>query len=233
MKKTTYIHLAMDNAFLSKGFESVIHSLDPQIDTSVIESFEDLSNYTFSSDFKNILIFDYCIHKNENALLLRKLLKNYPKLKVAILVDSFNYEKIKTLFNTGIVCVIDSKINADDFAVFVTKVSQGEKFISPTIKQQIIDQFCKKESNESFSEVQLNVAESINYSGEVFSLTKREREVLHLICDGKNTKEISEELYISTHTAETHRRHLLGKLDVRNTAQMVKKAIVNRLIPVG
>lgn len=136
------------------------------------------------------------------------------------------------MFKTGIFCVIDTKINADDFSLFIRKMSKGEKFISKSFRQQIIDQFCKKDSNESsFHNLPL-LASELNVNGEIYALTKREKEVLDLICDGKNTKEISEELYISQHTAETHRRRLLGKLEVKNTAQMVKKAIVNRLVSI-
>ncbi|MCC7503869.1 MAG: response regulator transcription factor, partial [Saprospiraceae bacterium] len=56
-------------------------------------------------------------------------------------------------------------------------------------------------------------------------LTKRELEVLRLICKGQTTAEIAAALFVSPHTAETHRRHLLSKLGVRNTAELVRLAL--------
>jgi len=55
-------------------------------------------------------------------------------------------------------------------------------------------------------------------------ITKRETEVLSLIVDEYTTKEIASQLYISYQTASTHRKNLLAKLDVKNSAGLVRKA---------
>lgn len=55
-------------------------------------------------------------------------------------------------------------------------------------------------------------------------ITRREREVLSLIVDEYTTKEIATQLYISYQTASTHRKNLLAKLDVKNSAGLVRKA---------
>jgi two-component system response regulator NreC len=61
-------------------------------------------------------------------------------------------------------------------------------------------------------------------------LTNREREVLQLIAEGYSTREIAELLYISTKTVETHRAHLMDKLNLRSTAELTKYAIQKGLI---
>ena len=61
-------------------------------------------------------------------------------------------------------------------------------------------------------------------------LTKREIEVLKLIAEEYSNPEIAEELFISVRTVDTHRRNLLDKLDVKNTAGLVKYAIKNGLV---
>jgi DNA-binding CsgD family transcriptional regulator len=55
-------------------------------------------------------------------------------------------------------------------------------------------------------------------------ITKREEEVLLLLANGDTTKQIANKLSITEHTVETHRKHLLKKLDAKNTAELVKKA---------
>lgn len=55
-------------------------------------------------------------------------------------------------------------------------------------------------------------------------LTKREREILQLVCAGLSTKQIADQLFISINTVETHRRHLLEKLGVKNSMELVKEA---------
>ena len=61
-------------------------------------------------------------------------------------------------------------------------------------------------------------------------LTSREREVFHLIAEGLTTKEIARQLIISTKTAENHRARVLDKIDVRNTAELVRYALRRGLL---
>jgi len=61
-------------------------------------------------------------------------------------------------------------------------------------------------------------------------LSAREKEVLTLICQEHTTQEIAEKLFISERTVEGHRKNLCSKLDVRNTAGLVKKAVTLNLI---
>ena len=61
-------------------------------------------------------------------------------------------------------------------------------------------------------------------------LTKREMEVLKLICDGLSSKKICEKLFISINTVETHRKKILMKLNVKNSAGVVKYAMENHMI---
>lgn len=56
------------------------------------------------------------------------------------------------------------------------------------------------------------------------NISAREKEVLHFIADGFSSKQIASILYISTHTAISHRKRLIEKFKVRNTAQLIKKA---------
>lgn len=55
-------------------------------------------------------------------------------------------------------------------------------------------------------------------------ISHREQQVLHLIAQENTNREIAEKLYISNHTAITHRKHLLAKLAVRNSAGLVRRA---------
>lgn len=63
-------------------------------------------------------------------------------------------------------------------------------------------------------------------------LTKREVEVLHLICQGNTSGEIAKKLFISIRTAENHRKNLLNKTDVKNTAGLIIYAIRNKIVDI-
>ncbi|MBC9929449.1 response regulator [Chitinophaga qingshengii] len=61
-------------------------------------------------------------------------------------------------------------------------------------------------------------------------ITKREKEVLWLIANGHTNHEIAEKLFISSDTVDSHRRNLLGKLNARNTAMLIKRAIDHKIL---
>ena len=61
-------------------------------------------------------------------------------------------------------------------------------------------------------------------------LTKREIEIIEKISEGLCSKEIANVLYISVRTVETHRRNILSKLNLKNTAEMVRYALENKIV---
>ena len=65
---------------------------------------------------------------------------------------------------------------------------------------------------------------------ESIALTRRETEILQLLSEGLTTEKIAEQLFISTHTVDTHRKNLLEKLGVNNTPMLIKKAVQLKLI---
>ena len=71
--------------------------------------------------------------------------------------------------------------------------------------------------------------QSHNYTND-YGLTKREKEIILLISQGKTSKEIAEKLFISDHTARQHRKNILKKLEVNSSGDLVRLAIENRII---
>jgi DNA-binding NarL/FixJ family response regulator len=93
----------------------------------------------------------------------------------------------------------------------INTVMDKKKYLSPEISDILIEEYVKK-----------------NTQGKptiYLKLTPREREILQLISEGRNTKEIARRLYISIKTVETHRRHIKKKLKVESIAELTKIAI--------
>lgn len=65
---------------------------------------------------------------------------------------------------------------------------------------------------------------------EKMRLTPREIEIIKLIAQGKSAKEMAEELFLSLHTIDTHRRNILSKLDLKNIADLTRFAFENHLL---
>lgn len=235
MERNLLMYLAIENPMLLKGIESLILSqIYPNAKTISIISPEELFHVDWNQDENStqILIYDESFRSEKNNLLLLNLFKIHPTLKSILLVRAIDYHHLKLLYNLGFTGVANKDIEPQEFIEFMQDIIKGNKALAPKFQKLVIGKFCQIDKNFNQPYASQMQEEEINHFQELYGLTKREKEILCLICNGKNTKEISEELFISLHTAETHRRNILGKLDVKNTAQMVKVAVMHKLVSV-
>ncbi|HEU5145410.1 MAG TPA: response regulator transcription factor [Chryseosolibacter sp.] len=130
----------------------------------------------------------------------------------------------KELVTAGIQCGIDGYLPKDvDQKVLVEAirtVRNGGRSFNEAITNLVFEDFYQKKK-------------LTNSSGKVTlpnDLTKREQEVLALVACGKTNHEIADELFISIKTVDTHKSHILDKLGLKNTAELVRFAIKNNLI---
>lgn len=104
------------------------------------------------------------------------------------------------------------KDSADtDLIKGITAVAQGKSFFSPAAARVIVDNYARPSAT--------GVADRFD------SLSEREREVFQLVAEGYSNKEVAEVLHISPATVETHRAHVMEKLDLHSTAELVLCAV--------
>jgi DNA-binding NarL/FixJ family response regulator len=102
--------------------------------------------------------------------------------------------------------VLKSQAGAD-LVHAIRSTLQGETYLSPAISESVVKAALAKMATASDP------------------LTQREREVLQLIAEGRTNKEVSQQLGMSVKTVESHRRNLMAKLDIHETAGLVRHAI--------
>jgi DNA-binding NarL/FixJ family response regulator len=138
---------------------------------------------------------------------IKKIKPEYPEIKIIVLTMYDKPEFIRSVIESGANGYLLKNTGKDEMILAIQKVYRGETFFS-----QDVQKILKKEESDPNSSVHL---------------TRREKEVLCLIAREKTTPEIAEELFISTHTVDTHRKNLLAKLNVKNAAGLVKYAMDN------
>lgn len=130
----------------------------------------------------------------------------------------------KEFLSAGIQCGIDGYLPKDTDKQTMIKairsVFAGERYFTEAITKLVFEDFYVHEK--------LKNPESTRLPND---LTKREHEVLGLVAMGKGNKEIAECLFISVKTVETHKGHILEKLGLRNSAELIKYAIKNNIVP--
>jgi DNA-binding NarL/FixJ family response regulator len=101
---------------------------------------------------------------------------------------------------------------AEDLITAIREISRGETYLSPGVAASVVDA----------------VLENANEAAD--PLTARERQILQLVAEGNTTKEIARLLNVSFKTAESHRNHIMKKLDIHEVAGLVRYAIRQGLL---
>jgi DNA-binding NarL/FixJ family response regulator len=110
------------------------------------------------------------------------------------------------------------KSGFDELLKAVQRVSRGERYIC-----------CETASRlKNINEFLLGIEDTLRAKDELFS--QRERAVLQLLSKGKSSREIADELFIAERTVESHRRNMVEKSDVKNTAELIAYAASRGLL---
>ena len=149
---------------------------------------------------------------NESGLDLCKYLKEtHPGIKV-LAMSMYNEESFITkMLKNGALGYILKNTGAEELLRAIRTVYQGESYKSAEV-QNIILNGISRQKNQSQSLYQIR-------------FTRREKEILELIAQGKTTKEMGNVLCISEKTVETHRSNLLSKFNVKNVVSLLKLAL--------
>jgi RNA polymerase sigma factor (sigma-70 family) len=105
----------------------------------------------------------------------------------------------------------------EDLIRALTAVSQGKSFFSPAVAKVMLDDYVRQMADRGIVD---------RYE----SLSEREREIFQLIAEGRSNKEIADLLGVSASTVETHRGHIMEKLDVHSAVGLVLYAVKRGLI---
>lgn len=151
-----------------------------------------------------------------NGLEATKLIKKEkPDVKIIVVSMLCEPSIVSKMLKAGADAFINKDTGKTELLKAIEKVMNGEKYISPEI------------SNNLF--LHLNDKNVSAPSGDVH-LTKREIEIIHYIAEGLTNNEIAAKLFLSPVTVETHRKNILAKLQLKNTALLVKYAAEHKLL---
>ena len=139
-----------------------------------------------------------------------RLTQEFPDVRVIILSMHADEEHVWKALRAGAAGYLLKHAEPAEFELALAAVVRGESYITPAVSQHIVAEFIRRGGAEA-SSVEL--------------LTSRQREILQLLAEGKNTKEIARMLSISAKTVETHRAQVMERLDIHDLAGLVRYAI--------
>lgn len=161
----------------------------------------------------DIVIMDISMPRLNGIETTRRIRKVSPGIKVIMLTIHDEETFVYKSFDAGADGYMVKENAMEDLLDAIDAVMRGEVYLSPNFSPKVLEAYRK-----------LSKSGSKNVDG--FSrLTNREREILQLIAEGHTSKEIAAMLFISVKTVENHRANIMNKLDIHETAGLVRYAV--------
>jgi DNA-binding NarL/FixJ family response regulator len=163
----------------------------------------------------NLILLDISMTELSGLEALPRIVKDFPAVKVLILSGHANEEYVLRALRCGAAGYMLKEAAAEELELAIKAVAQDKTYLSPTVSRTVVESYLQRAAGEE---------------GPIEQLTARQREVLQLIAEGKNTKEIAGALDISVKTVEAHRLQLMARLDIHDVPGLVRYAIRSGLV---
>lgn len=210
------IVLVDDHPVFLQGLEVLLSKVTNFEVTETFRNSTEFFRYLAEGNLPDIVLLDIEMGSTNGIEVASNVLQLYPGIKVIMLSTYFNNEYVSMLVESGVSGYLLKSTDFSELKDSIEKVAEGRFCCSPEIMELVIEGFKK-------SGVDASKDEPGKRQGQ---LTEREIELVRLIADELTMKEIANRLYLSEHTVKTHRKNLMAKLDVKNTAGLIRKAFL-------
>ena len=212
--------IADDEALFRKGIKVLLEDNEDLRVIMEAENGQDLLDKLSScNDFPEVLLLDLQMPILDGIETAKILQERYPDLKIIVLSSHFSKAFVLNMIELGAASYLPKNSDPDEVANTIRSVAQKGFYYNQKVLEVIRENIMNKTLQKPKASLKIE-------------LTRREEEILQLICEQFTTSEIAQKLYISPRTVDGHRNNLLGKLGCRNTAGLVVYALENKIVKV-
>jgi DNA-binding NarL/FixJ family response regulator len=167
----------------------------------------------------DIAILDIALPGMSGIEITKKLHHDFPGIRILILSMHTSEEFIFNAINSGARGYLPKNTSRKELIEAIYAIHRGEEYFAESISNVILKSYIKKAKSDT---PDAENKESL--------LSKREIEVLRLFAEGSTNQEIADKLFISIRTVESHKNHIMARLELKTTVDLVKFAIRNNIV---
>ncbi|MDQ7842398.1 MAG: response regulator transcription factor [Armatimonadota bacterium] len=208
--------IAEDHAVVREGIRMI---LDAQPDLEVVGEARDGDEAVrLARQLRpDVVVMDISMPKKNGVEATQEIRRVLPETQVLILTMHEEESYVFQLLRLGAAGYVLKRAAATDLVEAVRAAARGEAFLYPAVARSVVQDY-------------LDRMRSGEGAGRYDGLTDREREILVLIAEGLTNAQIADRLFISVKTVQTHRAHIMEKLDLHDRSLLVRYAVRKGLI---
>jgi DNA-binding NarL/FixJ family response regulator len=199
-----------DHTLVISGLQNLLQGTQIEVIATFANGKETLDGLTVTQP--DVLLLDIHMPGLSGEALMPQLKLLYPDLRVLVLTGFDDTFYVKNMLQLGALGYILKNSDKETIIAAITSVYNYERYIAPELME-----------GHNIHRLSMPHIQKL-------TLTHREMEVLKMIASGCSSQEIAEKLFLGKRTIENYRMSLLLKLDVKNVAMLVKKAVELRLV---
>lgn len=204
------IVLADDHQIIREGVRTL---LSAEKDFEIIGEAEDGKEAIHLVEEKqpDILVMDISMENMDGIEATRQIHKKFPDVRIVALSMYQAKQYVSNMLEAGASGFLLKDCAGEELVTAIRSILKGKSYLSPEISEVVVSDYVNQLKTHK------NSVENL--------FTEREREVLRLVVDGKSTRQIADELFVSVKTIETHRQQIMKKTGLKSIAELTKFAI--------
>ncbi len=207
--------LVDDHQLLLEGIASMLNNIEYVSIVGKASSGEEAVNIV--NELKpEVVLMDIIMHGMTGIEATRWIKEQDEEIKIILISSDVNEKFVSLAIQAGVDGYLPKNVDKETLLEAIKAVNNGERFFTKDITNIVMESMYSgggksKPKNDG-------------------ELSKREFEVLQEVVKGKSNQEVADDLFISVKTVETHKSNIMSKLDLKNTVELVKYAIKNKII---
>jgi len=209
--------LTEDHQILREGIKALLASAEIKIVGEASTAAELWA--LLEKNTPDIIIMDISLPDGSGIELTKQILAKFPKIRVLILSMFTDESFINQAIKAGAKGYMHKNTTREELLLAISTVYAGHDFYSENVSKIILKSYINKAKMKT---------EEVTNPLEI--LTRREVEILKMFAEGFINKEIADKLFISIRTVESHKNHIMQKLNLKTQVELVKYAIRHNII---
>lgn len=203
------VMIAEDHALVRAGMRALLEKIDGiEVVSAVGDGWEAVK--AVQTDAPDLVLMDIAMPELNGLDATSRIVKESPATRVILLSMHANEEYLHQALQSGASGYLLKGAELAELELAIKTVSRGESYLTPAVAKYAIEAYREKSDGPT---------------GPLAKLSMRQREILQLIAEGHTTKDIAQRLNVSVKTVETHRAHLMERLEIHDVPGLVRFAV--------